>query len=166
MQNMIGKIVEVEISKLKPHPKNPNNHSKEQIDRLAKIIAAQGFRNPVVVSNQSGYVVAGHGRLASAKQVGFKTVPVSYQDFKNEDHEYAHMVADNSISDWAELDLSAINNEILNLGTDLDIELLGLRDFKIDLSDKEEKEEPTDTDQQDDESDEVQCPKCKSKFVP
>lgn len=131
------------IKELKPNPKNPNKHPEEQIERLAKIIRYQGWRSPIIVSNQSGYIVAGHGRLEAAKKLGFTTVPVQYQDFENEDQEYAHMTADNAIASWADLDLSGINLEVPNLGPDFDIEFLGLKDFKIDAFENEQTHEYT-----------------------
>jgi site-specific DNA-methyltransferase (adenine-specific) len=130
------KISWVEIKTLKPHPKNPNKHSKEQIKRLAEIIKYQGFRSPVVVSNRSGYIVAGHGRVEAAIQNGLSKVPVSYQDFTDDEQEYAHMTADNAIADWATLDLSAINKDIIELGPDFNIDMLGIKDFEIEPADK------------------------------
>ena len=46
----------VPIHELKAHPKNRNIHPKEQIEQLAEILKYQGWRYPVKVSNQSGYV--------------------------------------------------------------------------------------------------------------
>ena len=40
--------------KLVENPKNPNRHPEKQIALLAKIIKAQGFRRPIVVSKRSG----------------------------------------------------------------------------------------------------------------
>ena len=126
----------VPIKELCPHPKNPNTHSKDQIERLAHIIEYQGFRNPIIVSNLSNKIVAGHGRLAAAKKLKIKEVPVDYQDFQNEDQEYAHLVADNAIHEWSELDFKSINDVIPELGPDLDIDMLGLKDFEIDVAEK------------------------------
>ena len=132
------KITWVEIKKLKPHPKNPNKHSKEQIERLAEIIAYQGFRSPIVVSNRSGFIVAGHGRVEAALKNELTKVPVSYQDFTDEEQEYAHMTADNAIADWATLDLSMINKDIIELGPDFNIDMLGIKDFEIEPANKYE----------------------------
>lgn len=126
----------VPIEKLVPNPKNPNNHPKEQIERLKKIIEKQGFRNPLVVSKLSGFVVSGHGRLEVGKSLGMKELPVIFQDFESEDQEYAHMIADNAISEWAELDLSFINSQLPELGPDLDVSLLGIKDFEVEPLDK------------------------------
>ena len=65
-------IVITPIKKLVLNPKNNNKHPKEQIERLAQLIEFQGFRNPVVVSNRTGFVVAGHGRIEAAKKLGLK----------------------------------------------------------------------------------------------
>jgi len=52
-----------DVVKLIPNPRNPNKHPDKQIALLAKIIRHQGWRSPVVISNRSGFVVKGHGRL-------------------------------------------------------------------------------------------------------
>ncbi|MBK7380574.1 MAG: site-specific DNA-methyltransferase [Ignavibacteriales bacterium] len=127
----------VPIDKIIPNEKNRNRHPDLQIDRLAKIISINGFRNPLVVSNQSGKLVVGHGRLLAAKKLGMKTVPVIFQDFDSPELEYAHAIADNSLQTWSELDLSGINSDLGDLGPDFDIDLLGIKDFTIDVADKD-----------------------------
>jgi ParB-like chromosome segregation protein Spo0J len=91
----------VDIDSLVLNPKNNNKHPKEQIDRLAKLIKYQGFRNPLIVSNRSGFVLAGHGRIEAAKLAGLKEVPVMFQDFENEAQEYAYLTSDNAIASWS-----------------------------------------------------------------
>lgn len=75
---------EVAIADLKPNPANPNKHPDSQIALLAKIIKAQGWRNPIVVSNRSGLITKGHGRLAAALTLGATHAPVDYQDYASE----------------------------------------------------------------------------------
>ena len=132
--NQCERIEQVELHKLVPHPNNPNTHSDEQIERLSKIISYQGFRSPIVVSNQTGFIIVGHGRLEAAKALDLKTVPVLFQDFKDQAQEYAHMTADNAIGSWSKLDFSQINNDILDLGPELNIELLGIKEFTLEPS--------------------------------
>lgn len=136
----------VDIKKLIPHPKNPNRHSNEQIERLAKILEYQGFRYPIKVSKLSGFITSGHGRISASKLNEWKKVPVVYQDYENEEQEFADIVSDNSIAAWAELDLSAINSELENLGPDFDLEMLGLKDFSLDPAERNEIE-PLDVEQ-------------------
>lgn len=126
----------VDVDTLSPNPRNPNRHSKAQIKRLSELIKYQGWRLPIIVSKQSGNVVAGHGRLDAARVLGVREVPVTYQDFVSPEVEYAFLVSDNAIHNWSELDLSSINSFVPELGPDFDIELLGLKDFTIEVADK------------------------------
>lgn len=126
----------VPVSDLKPHPKNPNKHPADQIKRLAQILEYQGFRYPVKVSQLSGFVTSGHGRIEAAKLNGWTHVPVSFQPYEDEAQEYADVVADNAIADWASLDFGNINVNIQDLGPEFDIDLLGLRFFGVDVNDK------------------------------
>lgn len=133
---MIKEIKWVPINEIKPNKKNRNSHSEEQIKRLADIITYQGFRTPLIVSNRTGLLVAGHGRLLAAKQLSLKSVPVSYQDFDSEEQEYAAGISDNAIASWSELDLSGINQDIPELGPDFNLEMLGIKDFVLEPADK------------------------------
>jgi hypothetical protein len=122
-------ITMVDVDSIVPNPKNANRHSIEQIKRLEKLIKYQGFRNPLIVSNRTGFLVVGHGRLEAAKNIGMKEVPVIYQDFENEAQEYAYLISDNEIARWAELDKQAVHIEIQEL--DLDIDMLGIENFNL-----------------------------------
>ncbi len=126
----------VAVKALKPHPKNRNTHPAIQIERLSKIIAYQGVRAPIIVSRLSGHIVKGHGTLMALKELELKEIPVVYQDFEDEEQEYAFVQSDNAIALWAELDFSGINADLENLGPDLDLELLGLKNFMLDPSEK------------------------------
>jgi len=120
--------------KLVPHPNNPNKHSKEQIGRLSKIIDYQGQRSPVVVCKDTGFIVVGHGRLEAMKSLGWEKVAVNFQKFEDDAQRYAHMVADNAVAGWAELDIGGINLDIKELSLDLDLELYGLEKFELDVA--------------------------------
>ena len=155
----------IELHKIVPNPKNPNKHSVEQIDRLAKIIDFQGQRSPIVVSNLSGFITKGHGRLEAIKKLGWKEAAVDYQDYENEAQEYADIVADNAIAEWSTLDLTGINSELLELG-DFDIDLFGLKDLpfqSIEKLDYSEKNAEIDTDNFGNDLEHT-CPKCGFEF--
>lgn len=132
----VSGIEMVPTAKLVPNPKNPNVHPAEQIERLAQIIEFAGWRRPITVSRRSGFVTVGHGRLDAAKLRGWKTVPVSYQDYDNEAAEYQDMVADNAIDDWAEMDKAKINADVVEFGPEFDIDLLGIKDFTLEPTEK------------------------------
>jgi ParB-like chromosome segregation protein Spo0J len=94
----------VPTADLKEHPKNPNKHPQRQIKILSEIIKRQGWRAPVTVSNLSGLIVRGHGRLLAARHLGLDKIPVDYQDYVSEDAEIADLIADNKIAELSELD--------------------------------------------------------------
>lgn len=127
----------VKPSSLKDHPKNRNKHGSDQIERLAKLYQYHGIRHPIVVSNRSKCIVAGHGRKLAAIRAGVKEVPVVYQDFDSDEAEYAFIQADNAIALWADLDLSGINSDLGDLGPDFDIDMLGIKNFVIEPADKD-----------------------------
>jgi len=96
----------LEPSELKEHPQNPNYHPEKQIEILAKIIKANGFRRPIVVSERTGekVIIKGHGRFMASKLLGMTEVPVDIQQYDSEKEELEDLVADNRISELADVD--------------------------------------------------------------
>ena len=129
------------------NPRNPNRHPEDQIIALAKIIRHQGWRNPIVVSRRSGFVVKGHGRLLAARMLGLEEVPVDYQDYENEAAEWADMVADNKIAELSNMDEDELNAIIRELDGHIDLELTGFQTPEINniLSQIEEMNEVPDS---------------------
>lgn len=124
------------LSDLLDHPKNRNTHSASQIERLAKLFTYHGVRHPIIVSKRSGHIVAGHGRKLAAQEAGLSEFPVVFQDFESDEQEYAFIQSDNAIASWAELDFAGINDDLPDLGPDFDLEMLGIKDFALDVSEK------------------------------
>ena len=114
----------VAVDELKENPNNPNVHTPDQIQRLAKVLQIQGWRNPIVVSNRSGCIVKGHGRLEAGKLAGFDKVPVDYQDYESEEMEFADLIADNRIAELSKMDNDKLKDaleQIDNGSLDMDI---------------------------------------------
>jgi len=127
-------LLDIDDPRLVPNPENPNDHSEKQIEQFAKILKYQGQRKPILISNQSGFIVTGHGTLMAAKKAGAKFIAVDFQDFDNDAMEYAHVVADNAIALQSELNKGMINAKIPDIDPDFDIDFFGIDDFKIDVS--------------------------------
>jgi ParB-like chromosome segregation protein Spo0J len=122
----------VNIDEVIPNPRNPNTHDEKQIKLLGKIIRFQGWRLPIVVSNLSGFIVRGHGRLETAKHLGLQQVPVSYQDYENEAQEWADLIADNRIAELAEIDRASLKDMIEQLDTgEIDLDVTGFDDNSL-----------------------------------
>lgn len=142
----------VPVDDLKPNPRNPNTHPARQIELLAKNIRYFGFRHPITVSKLSGFIVAGHGRLLAAKELGMQIVPVDYQDFASENDEMAVLVADNRLAELASLDLNSLESIINDLKVEgFDTLLTGFDE--ADLDSLLESVEAVDTDAEDPDED-------------
>ena len=73
----------VPITKLVPYVNNARTHSPEQIQKLRSSLREFGFINPVIIDRDYG-VIAGHGRIAAAKQEGISEVPCVFADHLTE----------------------------------------------------------------------------------
>jgi DNA modification methylase len=104
------------ISRLIPSHRNARTHSPAQISEIAGSIRTFGFTSPLLVG-ADGELIAGHGRLAAARQLGLGEVPVIVIDDLNELQRRQLMLADNRIA--------------LNAGWDLEMLALELQDLKL-----------------------------------
>ena len=157
------------------NPRNSNKHPKKQIEQLSRIMAANGFRSPIVLSKRSGFIVKGHGRLQAAILGGWKQVPVDIQEYENEAAEVADLEADNRIALLAEIDdeLSKVNAMFL-LDNNYDLDFGGFDfDFikSINSEDVFQEDEVKDKDNKSKELDEKEfqefehkCPRCNFEF--
>lgn len=122
----------LDLPRLMPNPANPNTHSEDQINRLAVIIKFQGWRNPIIVSNRSGFITKGHARLAAALVLNLSKVPVEYQDYNSEAEEWADIIADNKIAELAEWDFPKLNDFFLELDAqNFNMDLTGFTQLEI-----------------------------------
>lgn len=123
----------VEVTRLRPNPRNPAVHDQEQVERLAMLIKNHGWRHPVIVSNQSGLIVAGHCRLMSAMHLGEIEVPVEYQDYQNDAEELAVMLADNFVADMSSYEGLKVADALVELDQlNYPVALTGLDKAQID----------------------------------
>jgi DNA modification methylase len=109
------------IARLIPSARNARTHSKAQIAEIAGSIKAFGFSNPVLIG-VDGDVIAGHGRLAAARQLGLSEVPVIILSGLTELQRRQLMLADNRIAlnaSWDAEMLAAELTELSVLGVDL-----------------------------------------------
>jgi ParB-like chromosome segregation protein Spo0J len=67
-------IEQLPTEALIPYARNSRTHSPEQIQAVAASIREFGFTNPVLIDAQNT-IIAGHGRIMAAQQLGLATVP-------------------------------------------------------------------------------------------
>ena len=117
-----------------PHEMNTNDHPKEQVELLAKLIKKNGVRLPIIISNLSKKCVAGHGRYLAFRSLGMDKIPVVYQDFEDVIAEYRFLESDNHIARYAEFNESKMLDNLKELDLDvttLDFQEIGLLDFEL-----------------------------------
>lgn len=115
------------IADLKPHPKNPREHSKRQIKTLAEAIKRNGFRRPIIVSSLSKVIIAGHGTCEAAKLLEMERVPVDYQEFNTTADEAAFLVSDNHIARMGTTDSKMVAEIMQDFGG-IDLESFGFNE--------------------------------------
>src|SRR5678816_4091035 len=106
------KVEHWKIEKLVPLTKiNVRVHPKEQVEQIAASITEFGFTAPILVDDKAG-ILAGHGRLAAAKQLKMKVVPVIQLKHLSEVQRRAYMIADNKIPLAAQWDAKRLDKEL------------------------------------------------------
>jgi 3'-phosphoadenosine 5'-phosphosulfate sulfotransferase (PAPS reductase)/FAD synthetase len=90
------------VSSLKPAPKNPKRHPKNQIDMLIKSINKFGFTNPILIS-QDNIIIGGHARWQASKKIGLSEVPTIFIDLPPAEAQ-AYILTDNRLAELAETD--------------------------------------------------------------
>jgi len=111
------------LDRLVPSARNARTHNKAQVAEIAGSIRAFGFANPILVG-EAGDVIAGHGRLAAARELGLTDVPVIILGNLSEAQRRQLMLADNRIALNAGWDLEMLQLELkdlASLGADLSV---------------------------------------------
>lgn len=145
------KTATLAIEQIKANPRNARKHSKKQIQQIANSIVRFGFINPVIVDENLN-ALAGHGRLAAARLLGLKSIPVIIVSGLSEAERRFYALTDNKLTDNSSFDRSLLAAEFCELGSlleseGLDFELTGFAEAErdnilVDLVDPEH--EPAD----------------------
>ena len=85
------------ISRLIPRVTNPRTHTPEQVAQIAGSMREWGWTNPILVGADDD-VLAGHARLAAARQLGMSEVPVIQLGHLTEAQRRALVIADNQLA--------------------------------------------------------------------
>jgi DNA modification methylase len=137
------------IRDLKSNPRNARTHSKDQIRQIANSIREFGFTNPVLV-DKDNTVIAGHGRVAGARQLGMSQVPTIRLENLTSDQIRAYVIADNRLAEkagWDKPTLAIELQHLLTIEADFDVTITGFETAEIDLilSEPNGKEDPADS---------------------
>ncbi|SPJ25042.1 site-specific DNA-methyltransferase [Palleronia abyssalis] len=131
----MAEIISMRIDALTPWSGNARTHSRKQIAQIAASIETFGFTNPVLV-DEAGRILAGHGRVAAARQLGRGEVPCLRLDHMSADQKRAYVIADNRLAENAGWDRETLAIELGALAEadlDFDIGVIGFDAGEIDL---------------------------------
>jgi len=109
------KIEYVPVTALRPYEGNARTHSPDQVAQLAAAIQAFGWTNPILVDEDSN-IIAGHGRLAAALEVGLLEVPIIRLVGLTAQQKRALALADNKLALNAGWDEKLLVAELQGLG--------------------------------------------------
>src|SRR6516162_10910132 len=123
------------LDELRPHSANPRRHRKKQIRQIAESIKIFGFIVPILI-DRYGNVIAGHGRLLAARELGMTEVPTLCLDHLTPAQQRAFRICDNRLSEIATWDDRLLAEELKDLSLlrlDFSLEVTGFDMGEIDL---------------------------------
>lgn len=113
------------IDRPKPFARNARTHSPAQITHLAKLITEYGWTMPVLCDEKHN-VLAGHGRLLAARELGLPDVPVMVAKGWSAAQKKAYRLADNQSALLSTWDAELLRSEIGDLRKQgINLELAG-----------------------------------------
>ena len=120
------------LQRLIPYARNARTHDEGQVSQIAGSIAEFGFVNPILVGDDN-VIIAGHGRLLAAQQLGLEKVPVIVLGHLTEAQRRALVIADNKIAENAGWNEELLQLELAELrDLDFDLDLIGFSDEELD----------------------------------
>lgn len=153
MAAKIANVQEVAPELLVFYDRNAKIHSPEQVEALKGSIREFGFLTPCLIDKDMN-LIAGHGRVMAAKELGMHTVPCVLIEGLSEEQRRAYIMADNRLAEMAEWNMDLVAEELADLElSGFDIDLIGFDRDEIaeqlpeidpaDFSFEDEPEEPT-----------------------
>ena len=128
----MDRVVWRPLSELKEFPDNPRRHPESQIARLMKSIR-RFWTNPILI-DETGTILAGHGRWEAARRLGMTEVPTVTISGLSDSDKRAVVIADNRLPEQAVWDFDLLRGHFQDLiNLDFDVELTGFSTGEIDL---------------------------------
>jgi len=96
---------------LKANLRNSRTHSKKQVHQILQSINTLGFNNPVLIDSED-VIIAGHGRILAAIQLGLESVPTICLAHMTPEQIRAYIIADNRLAELAGWDEDILKKEL------------------------------------------------------
>lgn len=123
------------VAELIAYPGNARAHTEKQVRQLARSIETFGFNCPVLVDVHDN-LIAGHGRLLAAQQLGWTDVPTIALEHLTPAQVQAYRIADNRLTDLSVWDDRLLAEELQQLQAaelNFDLTTIGFELPEIDL---------------------------------
>jgi len=121
------------IERPRPYPENARKWNTAAVDKVAASLRSYGFRQPLVVDAQD-VIIIGHLRLAAAKTLRLKEVPVHIARDLTPAQVRGLRLMDNRSHEEAEWDFTLLVPELLGLSADsFDLSLTGFDVRELDV---------------------------------
>lgn len=119
------------LAVLTPYARNSRTHSPEQVAQIAASIREFGFTNPVLIDEANG-IIAGHGRVLAASELGLTTIPCLRLSHLSEAQKRAYVIADNKLALNAGWDSDMLRLELDDLdAAGFDLGLVGFSEEEL-----------------------------------
>jgi ParB-like chromosome segregation protein Spo0J len=119
------------LGELIPYARNPRTHSDAQVAQIAASIREFGWTVPILVDGANG-IIAGHGRVLAARQLGLERVPVIELAHMSEAQKRAYVLADNQLALNAGWDQALLRLELADLSElGFDLGLIGFGEGEL-----------------------------------
>lgn len=119
------------IDRLIPYARNARTHSDAQVAQIAASIKEFGFTNPVLIDADGG-IIAGHGRVMGARQLGLAEVPCIRLGHLTESQKRAYVIADNRLAlnaGWDDAMLALEMRDLMDEGYDVGLTGFDLKEI-------------------------------------
>jgi ParB-like chromosome segregation protein Spo0J len=113
------------VASLIPYARNARHHRASQIAQIVASMREWGWTVPLLIDEED-HIIAGHGRVLAAQQLGISDVPVLVARGWTEEQKRAYRLADNQIPLNATWDKTMLRIELADLRDQaVDLELMG-----------------------------------------
>lgn len=129
------KVQNIEIIRIQDYKNNPRLHNRAQVAKIRESIREFGFINPVLL-DENLKIIAGHGRVAAARDIGIRDVPAIILSHLTDAQKRAYRIADNKLTELGKWSIEALNlefAELSKLDLNFDLDITGFETAEIDL---------------------------------
>lgn len=141
-------VEQVLLDRLNFDPQNARVHPDDNMAAIKGSLTRFGQTQALLVQRSTGMVIAGNGRLAAMRELGWESCSVSYRDWSDAEAR-AYSVVDNRTGELAIWDLERLETQVEAMRPEFDLDGLGFDESALDDLFGEDRGDADDVDQDD-----------------